>query len=87
MGNDPVVVTRQIPGVFPLAGIVGWNLAGFKRAIGPFPRAAELLLHGRLDPRDFFPGFRERNDYGVTMINPYTCVFLFHIHFQEAHAT
>jgi len=38
-----------------------------------------------LDPRDFFSGFRERNDYGLTMINPYTCVYLFHIFSQDAH--
>jgi len=69
-GNDLVVEARQMPGVLPLAGIIGRNCLVFKTSGGRLPGTSGLPFRTGLYPPCFFPGFGQDDDKGLSMVKP-----------------
>jgi len=72
MGNDLIVVAREMPGVLSLLRIVGRNFLVFKPANGRLAGSPKLLFHIGLYSLGFFPGLREDDDESLLMIEPKT---------------
>jgi len=72
MGNDLVIVARQMPGVLSLTRIIGRNCLVLKSAGGRLPGTPGLRFRTGVDPLCFFPSFRQDDDKGLSMVNPKT---------------